>query len=251
MNIPWEADVYAEKFNFVPQYGEPLLDLLDAPLDAPVIDLGCGNGALTEKLLEKGYDVTGVDASPAMLTEARKRCPDARFILADALEYNAHGTAGAVFSNAVFHWIDGAMHDRLLANIAASLRPGGQLVCEFGGEGNGEIVHAALARSFAKHGMQYPRVFYFPGLTEYAERLSKAGLVTAHAVLFPRWTKVTSVADWIRMFVKAPFEGMDVSLRDTIISEAQEGCREALFDAEGWHVDYVRLRFKAVTRSGT
>ena len=59
---------------------------------------------------------------------------------------------------------------------------------------------------------------------------------------------MTGVDDWIRMFVKAPFEGMEEGLKDEIIAEAQEACRPALFDGEGWHVDYVRLRIKAVKR---
>ncbi len=248
MNIEWEAGTYAEKFSFVPEYGEALLGLLDSPRDAPVIDLGCGDGALTAKIAGKGYEVIGVDASPAMLERARGRCPGARFILADALDYSAHGAAGAVFSNAVFHWIDEKDQGRLLANIAGSLRPGGQLVCEFGGKGNAGTVHAALERSFGKRGLACPRTFFFPDMIDYAWMLADAGLVAAFAVLFPRRTKVTSVEDWIRMFVKAPFAGMAEGLKDEIIAEAQEACRPALFDAEGWHVDYVRLRIKAVKR---
>ena len=248
MNIEWEAGTYAEKFSFVPRYGEALLDLLDPPPDAPVIDRGCGDGALTARIMEKGYGVIGVDASPAMLERARVRCPGARFILADALDYSAHGTAGAVFSNAVFHWIDEKDQGRLLANIADSLRPGGQLVCEFGGKGNAEAVHAALEQSFERRGLIYRRTFFFPDMIDYGRLLAGAGLAAAYAALFPRWTKVTCVEDWIRMFVKAPFEGMEEGLKDEIIAEAQEACRPALFDGEGWHVDYVRLRIKAVKR---
>ena len=248
MNIEWEAGTYAEKFSFVPGYGEALLDLLDSPEDAPVVDLGCGNGALTAKIAEKGYEVIGVDASPAMLERARERCPGARFVLADALEYSAHGEAGAVFSNAVFHWIDEKDQGRLLANIADSLRPSGQLICEFGGRGNAETVYAALKKSFERRGLAFPRTFFFPDMLDYTRLLDGAGLVAAYAAIFPRRTKVTSVEDWIRMFVKAPFAGMAEGLKDEIIAEAQEACRPALFDSEGWHVDYVRLRIKAVKR---
>jgi SAM-dependent methyltransferase len=38
-----------------------------------VLDLGCGTGRHASLLAERGYDVTGVDRSPAMLAEARAR----------------------------------------------------------------------------------------------------------------------------------------------------------------------------------
>jgi SAM-dependent methyltransferase len=38
-----------------------------------VLDLGCGTGSSFLPLVELGYDVTGVDGSPAMLAEARRK----------------------------------------------------------------------------------------------------------------------------------------------------------------------------------
>lgn len=59
MNIFWDAEKYKKDFSFVPQYGEAVMDLLDAAPGFRVVDLGCGNGALTEQLAACGYDVTG------------------------------------------------------------------------------------------------------------------------------------------------------------------------------------------------
>lgn len=47
--------------------------------DGLVIDLGCGSGILSRELVQAGYDVTGVDASPAMIALARETVPEARF----------------------------------------------------------------------------------------------------------------------------------------------------------------------------
>lgn len=44
------------------------------------MDLGCGTGALIPTLVNKGYKVTGVDASDNMLEIARKNNPDVEFI---------------------------------------------------------------------------------------------------------------------------------------------------------------------------
>lgn len=53
MNINWDAKGYKENFSFVYEYGEDVVSLLKSPKGAAVLDLGCGNGALSVKLLEK------------------------------------------------------------------------------------------------------------------------------------------------------------------------------------------------------
>src|SRR5262249_32128589 len=44
-----------------------------------VVDLGCGSGVWARELSRHGYDVFGVDISPAMIALARKTSPRARF----------------------------------------------------------------------------------------------------------------------------------------------------------------------------
>ena len=118
MNISWDAKGYKERFSFVHQYGEGVMELLTAKPGSRVIDLGCGNGALTAKLAERGYCVTGVDASPEMIALARGLHPDLAFECEDALRFSLPEPADAIFSNAVFHWIDADKQDALLANVA-------------------------------------------------------------------------------------------------------------------------------------
>lgn len=157
MNIDWNAKGYQKDFAFVPKYGEAVLDLIDAAPGALAVDLGCGNGGLTGKLIERGYRVVGVDASAPMLALAKERYPDTTFLQADACTFQLPEQADVIFSNAVLHWIDAAKQNELIANIAYQLKPGGQLVCEFGGKGCAETVHAALEKIFAAHGLTYRR----------------------------------------------------------------------------------------------
>ena len=105
MNIFWDAEKYKKDFSFVPQYGEAVMDLLDAAPGSRVVDLGCGNGALTEQLAACGYDVTGVDASAEMLELAREGHPELKFLPGNALDFTLDEPVDAVFSNAGLHYL--------------------------------------------------------------------------------------------------------------------------------------------------
>ena len=209
MNIQWEAGKYTENFDFVHRYGESVLELVEAEAGGLVVDLGCGNGALTQKLADRGYRVLGVDDSAEMVAEAR--------------------------------------------NVAAQLKPGGQFIFEFGGKGCAERVHSSLERQFARRGLAYPRTFYFPTIGEYAPILERAGFRVEYAVLFDRPTEQKTgdgLADWVRMFVKKPFEGLEPALGDELLRAAVEELRPALFRDGKWFVDYVRIRMKARKTAG-
>lgn len=52
-NINWNANDYKNGFSFVPEYGESVINLITKDKGSRVIDLGCGNGMLTDKLAEK------------------------------------------------------------------------------------------------------------------------------------------------------------------------------------------------------
>lgn len=249
MNIKWNGDNYAENFSFVYRYGESLLDLIKAEKGAYVCDLGCGTGALTQKMKERGYRVIGVDASEDMLKKAKTAYPDLPFIRADALGFSLPEKADVVFSNAVFHWIEKDKQLDLLKNVAANLKRGGTLVCEFGGYGCAQSVHNALKDCFAKRGKIYVHPHYFPTIGEYAPLLERAGFRVEFAKLFDRPTKQNGahgVADWIKMFLAAPFYGVDEREKEEIIAEAEEACRPKLYINGEWFIDYVRIYFSAV-----
>lgn len=248
MNISWDAGGYRERFSFVPQYGEDVMELLTAPKGSRVVDLGCGNGTLSKKLADRGYRVTGVDASAEMVALARADYPQMEFLISDATEFQLKEKADAIFSNAVFHWIDAEKQDRLLANVSSQIRPGGELVCEFGGRGCAEAVHSTLEQCFQKRGLHYPRTFYFPTVGEYAPMLEKHGLRVEYAALFDRPTVQQSedgLTDWIHMFVKTPFLGMAQETEKSILKEANALLEERLHKDGRWIIDYVRIRFRA------
>lgn len=153
MNIVWDAEKYSENFDFVAQHGSDLLNLLDFEKIKNVLDLGCGNGILTKKLSDMGVGVIGIDASEDQLEIARKQYPKIEFLHSDATDFSLDKNVDAVFSNAVFHWIDEEKQVEMLKCVYDVLNNGGQFVSEFGGYGNAQCVHNALTKSFAENGL--------------------------------------------------------------------------------------------------
>ena len=249
MNITWNAADYEENFSFVHRYGESVLELVDDGDGGLAVDLGCGTGPLTPGLKEKGYRVLGIDESAQMVEAARAANPGLTFVQGDALTFSLEEKADVIFSNAVFHWIDAGSQDVLARNLAARLARGGTLVTEFGGKGCAEAVHSTLEECFAEQGLKYPRVFYFPTVGEYASVLEKAGFKVIYATLFDRPTPQNTsngLADWIRMFIRKPFEGMEEALKSEILKETEDRLRSRLYVDGRWYIDYVRIRVKAV-----
>jgi SAM-dependent methyltransferase len=105
-----------------------------------ILDLGCGDGALTEKLAAFGCTVVAVDASPEQVAAARARGLDAHVCRAEALPYA--GEFDGVLSNAVLHWVKDQA--AALAAVRPALRPGGRIVAELGGSGCVATIRGAL-----------------------------------------------------------------------------------------------------------
>lgn len=214
-----------------------------------MVDLGCGNGALTDMISDRGYTVIGIDDSEEMIQLAKKEYPNYKFMRGNAINFNLDEKADVIFSNAVFHWIDEKNQQAMLSNIYRNLKAGGELVCEFGGFGCAETVHKTLEHCFDARELKYQRAFYFPTIGQYTPLLEKAGFKVEYAELFDRPTPQNGqdgLANWIRMFVKKPFESMEDTLREEIIAETVSRLRSKLYKDNCWIVDYVRIRLGAV-----
>jgi len=134
----WNTEAYAANGRFVATLASDVVALLNPQPGEEILDLGCGDGALTEQLAATGATVTGVDASPAMLAAARQRIVrNLTFEQHDATALPYHQQFDAVFSNAALHWITGLSGQQaMLAGVHGALRPGGRFVAEMGGHGN-------------------------------------------------------------------------------------------------------------------
>jgi trans-aconitate 2-methyltransferase len=143
----WDPAGY---LRFAGERARPFADLtgrLRARSPRTVVDLGCGEGALTASLAARwpGARVTGVDSSPEMLAAAAAHAVPGRvaFALGDVRTWEPDAPVDVLVTNAVLHWVPG--HDRLLARWAAGLAPGGELAVQVPGNFRAPT-HALLAQ---------------------------------------------------------------------------------------------------------
>src|SRR6478735_4445671 len=104
MTQTWDAQAYGRNGAFVHELAGGVLEWLNAQMGEFVLDLGCGDGHLTQRLSATRAHVLGVDASADMVAAARERGIEAEHANAEALPFH-NATFDAVFSNAALHWV--------------------------------------------------------------------------------------------------------------------------------------------------
>lgn len=244
----WNASDYNRHAAFVPELGKSVLALLKLAPPARVLDLGCGDGVLSEQLVQRGYQVIGVDASAAMVRAAQQRGIAAE--LGDGHTLAFVDAFDGVFSNATLHWL--THPDQAIASVYRALRPGGQFVAEFGGAGNVATVVDALVAGLSARGIpgHDAMPWYFPSAGEYASRLERAGFRVDYLAHFDRPTPLPGdLLDWIATFGESFTRRLPAEARADYLAEVRSRAAPALQDAAGcWQLDYVRLRFCATKR---
>ena len=243
----WQADRYAHHAHFVPTLGQPVLELLKPRPGERILDLGCGDGVLTEKIAAAGAAVTGVDASPDMIAAAQRRGLAARVMNGARLEFA--GEFDAVFSNAALHWMKDDP-DAVIAGVVRALKPGGRFVAEMGGHGCVAAIVVAMVATLERRGIGAAAAgipWYFPTVDDYRARLTRAGLAVDYIELIPRPTALpTDMAGWIEVFGQPLLKRLPASDRAAAIAEVVARLRPVLCDEqERWTGDYIRLGFAA------
>jgi trans-aconitate methyltransferase len=241
----WNAEDYEKHARFVSDLAGPVLEWLQPQAGQRILDLGCGDGVLTEELKRRDVDVLGVDVSESLLAAALARGVETRRMDGQKLPFDAE--FDAVFSNAALHWMSDA--GAVIEGVFRALKPGGRFVAEFGGHGNVAAVTTAMRATARRRGGDAALAgpWFFPSVAVYREMLEERGFRVVRIGLFPRPTPLpTGMIAWLKVF-RRPFFAQYGAEEDQVLAEVEELLAPSLRDARGnWTADYVRLRVEAV-----
>ena len=118
----YEQGAYGDVDALLHQVVEPV------PAGSEVLELACGTGLWTEQLATRAATVTAVDAAPEMIELARRRAPQATFVLADLFEWRPPRRYDAVFFSAWLSHVPAERFDAFWAFVGRCLRDGGRAV---------------------------------------------------------------------------------------------------------------------------
>ena len=240
----WQSTQYQANAVFVPQLGEPLLELLAPQAHETILDLGCGDGMLTQMLTDTCRKVVGIDSSPNMIESAKQKGLNAH--VGDAHHLTVEQEFDAIISNAALHWM--LQPEKVLRGVYDALKVGGRFVAEMGGKGNVQNITNALNAQRNAIGLKAAEPWFFPSIDEYQKLLNTAGFEVKQITLFERPTPLPDhISGWLNTFGHAFFEDMSEQQKQSAIASASQQLAESQLDENGiWYADYMRLRFIAI-----
>ncbi|MGA2976176.1 MAG: methyltransferase domain-containing protein [Spirochaetia bacterium] len=229
----WDAEEYARSSSAQKAWALELIDKLGLTGNETVLDIGCGDGKVTAEIARRltAGSVMGVDSSEDMIRMSRSsfspaEYPNLSFQLADARALPFTALFDVAFSNATLHWVKD--HGEMLRGVARALKPGGRLLFQMGGKGNGaEIFAVAEEMTVSDRWKVFFKNFKFPwgfyGPEEYAPWCRDAGLRVRRIELLPRdmaQKGADGLAGWVRT-TWMPYTGrVPEQSREAFIKEA-------------------------------
>lgn len=219
------------------ELGQAALDLLDPKAGERILDLGCGDGTLAVRMIDRGAEVVGIDNSPEMIDAARAKGIFAKLL--DAADMDFDREFDAAFSNASLHWM--LDKEQVAGAVFKALRLGGRFAGELGGEGNLAKLREALDEELVIRGYAPPveSSSWYASAQELADVYEAAGFTQVDARLIDRPTPLEhGIAAWVTTFRKGWLDRAGVP-------EAERGAiGTAVAERIGSNIaDYVRLRF--------
>lgn len=254
----WDGSLYADNTAHHRRFDDAVLDGIDVPGTARVLDLGCGVGDFTLRLADIVPDgaVLGVDAAPDMVRVAGSRSDRANvdFLTAAAQQLATivpETSFDAVVSVATLHWVPEADHPVVLDQIRRVLRPGGLFRAEFGGAGQISAARALLDEEASAVGGT-PVPWFFPDADTYRALIEASGLSTSAG-----WVRLVhqrrslpdadALLGWLRSQVLVGYDAVvpDAAARQ-FRRQAESRAVSELRRVDGsFDQDYVRLDLRA------
>lgn len=267
----WNPQSYAEKARFVADLGVPIIKLLNPERGQRLLDLGCGDGALTVQLASSApsLDIIGIDKSPNLIERAQQEYHSSagndgdnnensiniEYLEMDAHQMPFHEEFDGVMSNAALHWMKEP--DRVVDGVYRALKPGGTFAGEFGGHGNVRSIVDAVEQTLLSSRdnnddyyyiqsttnmttSSFPECirdmcpWYFPDVAEYTCVLERHGFVVQSMELFPRPVTLSEgrdIEDWLDVFGPTYLSIVPEEKREEFLNEVREVLRPKLYDS--------------------
>lgn len=227
----FDGEKYKKASRHQKEWGGSLIEELSPQGDEKILDLGCGDGVLTEQLSELVPDgkVVGIDASVGMIAAAQSRSkPNLTFVQMDINDMDFQNEFDAIFSNAALHWVKD--HGRLLKNSFRALKDGGRLLWDFAGDGNCSNFFAVIRKEMeSEEYRQYFKEFewpwYMPSREDYAKIVAASGFSSSSISEVNRdrfFSDADEMIRWIDQpsivpFIKVLPEGVKGKVRDEVV----------------------------------
>ncbi|MDD3170139.1 MAG: methyltransferase domain-containing protein [Eubacteriales bacterium] len=177
----FDGEKYKKASKHQKEWGNSLISELSLSGNEAILDLGCGDGGLTEQLaqLVPNGTVLGIDASKGMIETAKKRTGNnLSFTQMDINTIDFQNTFDVIFSNATLHWIKD--HKKLLGNVYSSLKDNGKLLWDFAGDGNCSnffnVIRDKMKNpKYQQYFCDFEWPWFMPAKIDYEESIVEAG----------------------------------------------------------------------------
>ena len=228
----FDGEKYKHSSKHQKEWGRDLISQLSLSGNETILDMGCGDGILTEQLSEfvpKGK-VIGIDASVGMIETAKKIKKDnLEFWHMDINKMSFVNQFDVIFSNATLHWIKD--HNRLLRISIQALTKGGIILWDFAGDGNCsnffEIVRSKIAEEkYMPYFKNFEWPWFMPSKSQYEKLIADVGFshISISEVNRDRFFPSSSdMIKWIDQPSIVPFiKYLPEKLKDTFRQEVIE-----------------------------
>lgn len=238
----WDAAIYATNSWALEDSGSSLVRTLAPKRQEVILDLGCGDGVLTCKILEKTKNVVGVDNN---IQQVRKASKNGIFAMQmDACELSFENMFDGVFSHAVIHWVSDVK--ALLEKVYVSLKSRGRFVADFGGVGNlSKIIETVYACIVRRKCALLPTIpWTFLELDMFGKIAEDAGFTVKSLVKYDIDVDMgDGLEAWLEVFCDGFLKEAKITDNRIFVNEVLSSLK---MDCRGSFLDYKRIRFVGI-----